>query len=61
MWSCVLEQMRKDLLRQLLQADVEVVSVERLRDDGCGGMRKLKVFGPFEQKSAVLSEETHWC
>lgn len=55
------QQMRKDLLRQLLQADVEVVSVERLRDDGCGGLRKLKVFGRFEEKSAVLPEETHWC
>lgn len=36
-------QMKKDLVRQLLKADVQVVSTESLHDDACSTLRKLKV------------------
>ncbi|XP_070767846.1 gamma-aminobutyric acid type B receptor subunit 2-like [Enoplosus armatus] len=50
--------MKKDLLRQLLKADVQVVSTESLSEDVCSSLRKLKdsdvriIIGQFEEDSA---------
>ncbi len=35
--------MRKDLMRQLLKANVQVVLTESLSEDVCSSLRKLKV------------------
>ncbi|XP_023265387.1 gamma-aminobutyric acid type B receptor subunit 2-like [Seriola lalandi dorsalis] len=54
-----LSQMRKDLLRQLLKAEVQVVSTESLSDDVCSSLKTLKdrdvriVIGQFEEDSAA--------
>ncbi|KAG7218232.1 hypothetical protein INR49_020541 [Caranx melampygus] len=41
--SQVTSQVRRDLLRQLVKADVQVVSSESLSDDICSGLRRMKV------------------
>lgn len=35
--------MKKDLMRQLLRADVQVISSESLSEDACSSVKKLKV------------------
>ncbi|XP_040900567.1 gamma-aminobutyric acid type B receptor subunit 2-like [Toxotes jaculatrix] len=51
-------QMKTDLIRQLLEAEVQVVSTESLSDDVCDSLRKLKhrdvriIIGQFEEDSA---------
>ncbi|XP_039973049.1 gamma-aminobutyric acid type B receptor subunit 2-like [Xiphias gladius] len=53
-----LSQMKEDLIRQLLKADVQVVSTESLSDDVCSSLEKLKALdvrifiGQFEEDSA---------
>ncbi|KAF0031999.1 hypothetical protein F2P81_016554 [Scophthalmus maximus] len=51
-------QMKKDLMRQLLKADVQTVSTESLSDDVCSSVKTLKdrdvriIIGQFEEDSA---------
>nr|XP_046254485.1 gamma-aminobutyric acid type B receptor subunit 2-like isoform X2 [Scatophagus argus] len=53
-----LSELKKDLLRQLLRADVQVLSAESLSEDACSSLRKLKdsdvriIIGQFEEDSA---------
>ncbi|XP_074510394.1 gamma-aminobutyric acid type B receptor subunit 2-like [Sebastes fasciatus] len=53
-----LSEMKKDLLRQLLKTDVQVVSTESLSEDVCNSLRRLKendvriIIGLFEEDSA---------
>ncbi|KAK9514483.1 hypothetical protein VZT92_027948 [Zoarces viviparus] len=53
-----LSEMKKDLSRQLLKADVQVVSSESLSEDVCSSLRRLKesdvriIIGQFEEDSA---------
>ncbi|XP_071324346.1 gamma-aminobutyric acid type B receptor subunit 2-like isoform X2 [Trachinotus anak] len=53
-----LSQMKKDLLRQLLKANVQVVSTESLSDDACSSLKTLKdrdvriIIAQFEEESA---------
>lgn len=47
-------QMKKDLVRQLLKADVQVVSTESLHDDACSTLRKLKVLGILKRTQRFL-------
>lgn len=45
-------------MRQLLKADVQVVSTESLSEDACSGVRKLKVLSRFKQNTVGLHENT---
>ncbi|KAM9353573.1 gamma-aminobutyric acid type B receptor subunit 2-like [Symphorus nematophorus] len=51
-------EMKKDLIRQLLKADVQVVSTEILSEDVCSSLKRLKerdvriIIGQFEKDSA---------
>ncbi|XP_067456490.1 gamma-aminobutyric acid type B receptor subunit 2-like [Thunnus thynnus] len=51
-------EMKKDLIRQLLKADVQVVSTVSFYDDACSSLKKLKerdvriIIGQFEDDSA---------
>ncbi|XP_044062825.1 gamma-aminobutyric acid type B receptor subunit 2-like isoform X4 [Siniperca chuatsi] len=52
------DDMKKDLIRQLLKADVQAVSTESLSEDVCSSVRRLKesdvriIIGQFEEDSA---------
>ncbi|KAI3360890.1 hypothetical protein L3Q82_012903, partial [Scortum barcoo] len=53
-----LSEMKKDLMRQLLKADVQLVSTQSLSEDVCSSLRRLKesdvriIIGHFEEDSA---------
>ncbi|XP_045901499.1 gamma-aminobutyric acid type B receptor subunit 2-like isoform X2 [Micropterus dolomieu] len=53
-----LSEMKQDLIRQLLKADVQVVSTQSLSEDACSSLRRLKesdvriIIGQFEDDSA---------
>ncbi|XP_049439354.1 gamma-aminobutyric acid type B receptor subunit 2-like [Epinephelus fuscoguttatus] len=53
-----LSEMKKDLMRQLLKAGVQVVSTESFSEDVCSSLRRLKendvriIIGQFEEESA---------
>lgn len=43
-------QMKTDLMRQLLKADIQVVSTGSLSEDACSGVKTLKVRRTFQLK-----------
>ncbi|KAK2909650.1 hypothetical protein Q8A73_007365 [Channa argus] len=53
-----LSEMKNDLMRQLLKADVQVISTGSLSDDACSSLKRLKerdvriIIGQFEEDSA---------
>lgn len=48
-------------MRQLLKADVQVVSSESLSEDACSSVRRLKVLRRFKQNAEALHKNTHFC
>ncbi|XP_073340806.1 gamma-aminobutyric acid type B receptor subunit 2-like [Pagrus major] len=52
-----LSEMKKDLIRQLLKADIQLVSTESLSEDVCSSLRRLKendvriIIGQFDEES----------
>lgn len=49
-FSLMFVQMKTDLRRRLLKADIQVVSTGSLSEDACGGMKRLKVRRTFHLK-----------